>query len=148
MRRIVIATIAAACLSAAAVTAPSAFANNTPNAHCTVSQNGTTYSGNNELYYHSYSTTLWRLDNSRYDFGPANSSSVHNNQNLTFFGGSNYYNENSADSLSRDAQWHIAFDLLNNNVYGQKSKSYAQWTDIFDVPNVSDPSCSATSVSF
>jgi hypothetical protein len=117
-------------------------------AHCSVSQNGTTYTGYNEIDYTSYSSSLWELTAAKYNFQPSNSSSTHNNQNLSFWGGSNSWSFNSQDNLVRDAQWHTAETLTSHGVLGQKGYSYMTFTDIFDVPNVSDPSCSASTSDF
>ncbi|MGH3471749.1 MAG: hypothetical protein ACRDPG_06855, partial [Nocardioidaceae bacterium] len=71
-----------------------------------------------------------------------------NNQNLYFWGGTASYTQNSADNLLRDAQWHRAMDIYPGHVvYGTKTESYAQFTDIFDSTKP-DPSCTAQTSTF
>jgi hypothetical protein len=117
-------------------------------APCSVSKYNTHFTGKNRIYFHSSSAHLWKLNYTKYNFGPPDSQSTHNNQNLRFFGGSHYFSKNSADSLVRNGHWYVGMGLAGNNVYGQKGKSYATFTDIFDVPSLDDPNCKNTTVQF
>lgn len=136
----------AAGLGVVAMAAPSQ-ANTTTAPQCSVVQSGTTYTGNNRVVYASYSTTLWKLTRSEYNFGPTQSGSDQNNQNIYFNSGGGTYTENSTDTLVRDSAWHTGIPFASPAVYGRKGQSYMRFTDIFDTTS-SDPNCVATTPTF
>lgn len=116
-------------------------------ASCSVVLNQVTYSGNNRLIYHNEGGR-YRLDEVDYRFGPASGDSFHNNDNLYFWGGSKSWTWNSPDNLIRDNTWRALINLYPREIYGQIGFSYMRFQDIFDVPNVADPSCYAYTATF
>src|SRR4051794_38915078 len=96
-RKVAVVASLAGALTVGVLAVPS-YANSS-NASCTVTQSGITYSGYNQVDYSSYTSTLWELNTAKYQFGPFNSSSTHNNQNLNFWGGSNSWTFSSQDNL-------------------------------------------------
>lgn len=111
---------------------------------CTAVGGGNAYSAKDWIHYQSYSSSLWQINKLYYRFGPSNPSSIHNNQNIAFFGGSNWYYKNSPDALVRDGVAHSWFDGRSVGLYGQKAKSHVTFTNIIDVPSADDPSCVTT----
>lgn len=148
LRKTVILSTAACAVSGLALVGTAMPASASSNsASCSVTVSGVTYTGGNIVDYHSYSTTLWELDDTQYKFGPTDLSRNSNNQNVDFFGGSNHYTENSPDNLKRDSNWDPGLKFIYPSVFGQKGKSYMTFTDIFDKSG-DDPSCSTRTATF
>jgi hypothetical protein len=108
------------------------------------------YRGDNWIFYYTTSATQFELDYTWYRFSPALARSTYNNQNIKFYGGSNYASYNSPDNLVRDGEEHVGLSYPDTlgDVTGNVGQSNIAFTDIFDVPNATDPRCTAQSRTF
>ena len=127
----------------AAITGAAGFASGasalTISRACTV--NG--YSATNMLDY-SLSGTDWMIRYITYTYSPYSSASTHNNLNERMYNSSGtlIYAYDSMDNLLRDGVLHSAHYFTTPQPFSLGQK--LQLTNIFDVPNATDPQCTTT----
>ena len=101
------------------------------------------YAAINMLDY-GLSGTTWLINYITYTYTPYNSASTHNNLNERLYNSSGtlVHAYNSMDNLLRDGTLHSAHYFTTPLPFGVGQK--LQLTNIFHVPNASDPQCTTT----
>ena len=103
---------------------------------------GSSYSASNLVSYTS-SGGVWNITQTQYRYGPALSTSTHNNMNEAVYnsGGTLLWSYNSSDALVRDNAWHVSHNISGGVNVNVGAGSQFRVMNIIDVPGASDPSC-------